>query len=222
MNQTKKIFFVCCIFCSSLIYSQEPDKREENSIDERKQKEKEKVYIPAADKQRTLLKDDSKKQAEIKFRYARELQGEGKLRRSFQEYQDLLLLYPDHERVFESLMNSAEILKELEEFERAKIFYRRAYEKEKNRERGQLAYLELGRLFAQTGNEKKAAEIFQFLIKDVPESRIARLARMELDSSSIISETVKEDTPLPEEKKETPTNVPEWNPDSMGEGLEWK
>ena len=180
--------------------------------------------LPPTQEERRIpnIRAELAKQGRIQFLYARELHSDGYLNASRDRLQNFLELYPDHDLYFEALRELASVLKDMNRTEEAAGVFLRAFRSAHNREKGDLAYLEAGRLFIETGDLERARSIFSELIRSRPSSRVARLAEIEMKTLNMMDSG--QDESVENRENETPESehsAPETdNRESIGEGLE--
>ena len=135
------------------------------------------------------LNAERENEGKLLFQYARNLHASGLLRRSLDLFENFLILYPDHPWTFDALNECAEIYLKFSRTRDAVEYYKQSFRAAHNREKGDLAYLQAGKILSDMGEAKEARRIFKELIELKPASRVAQLAEVELNAIRFLSET---------------------------------
>ncbi|MBI3396408.1 MAG: tetratricopeptide repeat protein [Spirochaetia bacterium] len=138
------------------------------------------------EKRAKLFQTVKTRQADIQFRYARELRGSGYLARAKSEFQTFLLVYRDHPKAIDAVLELAEIALKEGDPEEAASYFLKAFNQSPWDERGAGAAIRAARILADQGEADRSASILDEVIRKWPGSKVARMAQVEKDGMRLV------------------------------------
>ena len=140
--------------------------------------------IQAKDKNKLRAKEEA-----LSLKLGNSLYEENRLDESLYIFRDFIDLYPDSDRRIQVLQKIAEIFEEKQEFIAAQKIYHQLFQELGFSSQGLLYHFQEARLLEIMGNSQEAKQIYNIIIKALPDSDLALRTKRRLQLNQLFDST---------------------------------